>query len=194
MELIREGELPDFLHIVVEGTVELYGTSEDRETALAILRPHATFILAAVVRDEVYLTSARTLEATKILMIPAGAVRTVFDKDAAFARATVRELASRYRDLVRDLKSNKLRTSLERLANYVLRLQPRRGAKPSFDLPIEKRTLASYLDMAPEHLSRAFAQLGEHGVVVSGQRVTIKDKVRLQRFARPQPFIDDPSS
>jgi CRP/FNR family transcriptional activator FtrB len=194
LELIREGELPDFLHIVVEGTVELFGTLENRETALAILRPHATFILAAVVRDEVYLTSARTLEATKILMIPADAVRTVFDKDAAFARATVRELASRYRDLVRDLKSNKLRTSLERLANYVLRLQPSRGAKPSFDLPIEKGTLASYLGMAPEHLSRAFARLGEYGVVVRGQRVTVNDKARLQRFARPQPFIDDPSS
>jgi hypothetical protein len=44
----------------------------------------------------------------------------------------------------------------------------------------------------PEHLSRAFAQLGD--VEVSGQRVTIKDKARLQRFARPRPFIDDPCS
>ena len=199
LELIREGELPDFLHIVVEGAVEIYGAFEERETALAILRPPATFVLAAVVRDEVYLTSARTLEATKILLIPAGAVRQVFDEDAAFARAVVRELASRYRDVVRDLKAQKLRPSLERLANYILRLVPKRGAQKQAEgsliqLPIEKRTLASYLGMAPEHLSRALAQLAEHGVEVSGQRIVIKDRTKLQRLARPHPLIDDPGS
>lgn len=191
LELVREGTLPDFLHIVVEGSVELYGTLDERETALAIMTENASFVLAAVVRDEVYLTSARTLIPTRILMIPAGAVRSVFDKDAAFARAVVRELASRYRDLVRDLKGNKLRTSVERLANYLLRLAPKRGTSTSFALPLEKRTLASYLGMAPEHLSRALAQLNEHGVAISGQTVTITDRARLQRLAEPHPLIDE---
>ena len=191
LELIAQGSLPDFLHVVVAGSVELYGTLDDQETALAILRPPSTFVLAAVVRDEVYLTSARTLQATKILMIPAGAVRVVFDQDAGFARAVVQELASRYRDLVRDLKGNKLRTSLERLANYILRLAPKHASPIVIELGLEKRTLASYLGMAPEHLSRALAQLGEHGVVVKGQRVTITDPARLRRLANPKPLIDD---
>ena len=127
------------------------------------------------------------------------AVRNVFDKDAAFARAIVGELAARYRDVMRDLKANKLRPSLERLANYILRLAPKRGAQKlgnttSFKLPIEKRTLASYLGVAPEHLSRALAQLAEHGVIISGQTITIKDKKRLQHLARPHLLIDDPGS
>ena len=194
--LIREGELPDFLHIVVEGIVEAYGTLGDRETALAILRPYSTFILAAVVRDEVYLTSARTLQATRILMIPAGAVRSVFDQDAAFARAVVGELASRYRELVRDIKGNKLRTSQERLANYILQLAPKvgagkRGAVAECELPVEKRTLASYLGMAPEHLSRAFQHLAEHGVTVRSQTVTITDRAKLEALASPHPLIDE---
>jgi CRP/FNR family transcriptional activator FtrB len=37
--LIHEGERPDFLHIVVEGTVELYAAWEGRETTLDIIRP-----------------------------------------------------------------------------------------------------------------------------------------------------------
>jgi CRP/FNR family transcriptional regulator, transcriptional activator FtrB len=194
MELIREGDLPDFLHIVVEGNVEVYGTLEDAETALAILGADATFIVAAVVRDEVYLTSARTLDTARILMIPAAAVRAVFDKDAAFARAVVGDLAGRYRQLVRDIKGNKLRSGLERLANYLLRLQVQRGGKGPIDLPVEKRTLASYLGMAPENLSRAFVSLAEHGVTVSGNKITITDKAALRRLARPQPLIDDPAS
>ena len=194
LELTRAGELPDFLHIVVEGTVEAYGQLGERETALAILRPYRTFILAAVVRDEVYLTSARTLEASRILMIPAAAVRSVFERDAAFARAVVRELASRYRDLVRDIKGNKLRTSQERLANYILQLAPKRGGQVSIELPTEKRTLASYLGMAPEHLSRAFQQLSAHGIAISGQTVTITDRNLLQALAGPDPLIDVPDA
>jgi CRP/FNR family transcriptional regulator, transcriptional activator FtrB len=187
VQLIREGDLPDFLHIVVDGLVEVYGTLDDADTALGILGANATFIVAAVVRDEVYLTSARTLDTARILMIPAPAVRAVFDVDAAFARAVVGDLAGRYRQLVRDIKGNKLRTGLERLANYIIELQIEQGGKPAVDLPIEKRTLASYLGMAPENLSRALVQLTEHGVEVSGNRITIVNKARLRRLARPNP-------
>ena len=190
LELIAEGTLPDFLHVVVEGSVELYGTLGERETALAILLPYRAFVIAAVVRDEVYLTAARTLLPTRILMIPAAAVRTAFDKDAAFARAVVGELASRYRDLVRGLKGNKMRTSLERLANYILQLAPKRGSAVKFELPLEKRTLASLLGMTPEHLSRALGQLSEHGVTINGQSATITNRAKLQRLAQPHPLID----
>ena len=46
--LINEGSMPDFLHIVVEGSVELYGIHDRHETTLDIVRPVSTFILAAV--------------------------------------------------------------------------------------------------------------------------------------------------
>ena len=93
--LIEEGDEPDFLHIVVEGTVELFAKHEERETTLDLIAPVTTFILAAVVRDEIYLKSARTLISSRILMIPAAAVREVFGRDATFARAVVEELALR---------------------------------------------------------------------------------------------------
>ena len=125
--LIQEGDLPDFLHIVVEGSVELFAQHNGHETALDIMQPVTTFILAAVIRDEVYLKSARTLTPTQILMIPAQAVRDVFDRDAAFARAIVNELAVRYRCVVRSLKNEKLRTSAERLANWILQEEAHQG-------------------------------------------------------------------
>jgi hypothetical protein len=39
-------------------------------------------------------------------------------------------------------------------------------------------------------LSRALVQLAEHGVEVQGSRITITDKARLRRLARPQPLMD----
>lgn len=188
--LIHEGDLPDFLHIVVEGSVELFASHDSHETVLDILQPVTTFILAAVIRDEIYLKSARTLTPAQILMIPAQAVRDVFDHDAAFARAMVNELAARYRSVVRALKNEKLRTSTERLANWILQEDVRQGNKHKISLTIDKRTLASHLGMTPENLSRNLAQLAKQGVTTSGPVILIDDIASLRKFAKPNSLID----
>jgi CRP/FNR family transcriptional activator FtrB len=188
--LIGEGDLPDFLHIVVEGSVELFGAHDGHETTIDIVRPVTTFILAAVIRDEVYLKSARTLKPSQILMIPAQTVRDVFDRDSAFARAIVNELADRYRSIVRALKNEKLRTSAERLANWILQVDAVQGNQRSIELTFDKRTLASRLGMSPENLSRNFAFLAKHGVKSSGRDIRIEDTSALERFAKPNALID----
>jgi len=188
--LIHEGELPDFLHIVVEGSVELFATWEGRETTLDIIRPVTTFILAAVIRDQVYLKSARTLTEAKILLLPAEAVREVFGRDAAFARSIVNELAERYRGVVRILKDQKLRSGVERLANWILDEDRRQGSLGRITLSHDKRTLSSRLGMTPENLSRNLASLTSHGVNGSGREIVISDRVALEQQAKPDPLID----
>ena len=189
--LITEGDLPDFLHIVVEGTVELFGTYRERETTLDIIQPVSTFILAAVIRDEVYLKSARTLVPAQILMIPATTVRDIFSRDAAFARAIVDELALRYRGIVRALRNQKLRTGAERLANWILLTDRRNGGDGRFTLSHDKRTLAALLGMTPENLSRNLATLAQYGVKTAGRDISIRDRARLQEYAIPNQLIDD---
>ena len=188
--LIREGELPDFLHIIVDGSVELFAEWAGREVTLDILRPVSTFILAAVIRDEVYLKSGRTLFPSQILMIPVETVRNVFSRDAAFARAIVNELAIRYRSVVRSLKDHKLRTGAERLANWILELDRQQGSNGRVVLPHDKRTLASRLGMTPENLSRNLANLSEHGVIGVGKEIVVTDREALKRWAKPDPLID----
>lgn len=190
--LIREGEPSDFLHILIEGTVELLGTHQERETTLTILRPTATFILAAVILDQVYLNSVRTASECTIAMIPGSAVRDVFDRDTAFARATVRELAGRYRAIVKDLKNVRLRTGLERLAGWILTRSKISDGASEIEIKIGKKSLAAQLGMRPEHLSRSFAELTRHGVRVQGRRISIVDATALERLAMPDPLIDEP--
>lgn len=194
IELITEGEPSDFLHIILTGSVDLFSTWNGRETSMAMARPVSTFILAATVKDAPYLMSARTLEKSRIALIPSQDIRAIFDADSEFARAIVTELAICYRSVVKAQKDLKLRTSLERLANYLLRLQARNQGGTDFDLEIEKRRLASYLGMTPENLSRAFKGLQPYGVFVTGNRITIRDQADLERFAKPNRLIDDPSS
>ena len=193
IELIHEGEPSDFLHVVLEGSVELFAGWNGRETTMATVRPVSTFILAASIKGAPYLMSARTVEKSRIILLPSSDVRTIFDEDQAFARAVVTELAQCYRHVVKNTKNLKLRTSLERLANYLIRQSEVSAEPTAFDLPIEKRRLASYLGMTPENLSRAIKSLHPYGVTVTGQHVSIPDDRDLRRLARPTPLIDDPS-
>lgn len=190
--LIEEGAPADFQHVVVGGGVELFASHNDRDCTMALVRPVSTFILAAVLKDAPYLMSARTVEPSHILMIPAENLRRAMEEDGALARAMVTELAGCYRSVVRALKNHKLRSGAERLANYLLRAHLAQGADGKISLPVEKKTLASMLGMTPENLSRAFATLKPYGVAVDGADIYLSMIDDLKVLAKPNPFIDDP--
>lgn len=191
VDLIAEGDPSDFLHVVLTGSAELTSSWNGRETTMATVRPVSTFILAATIRDAPYLMSAKTLEKSRIALIPSIDVRKVFDTDHDFARAIVTELAQCYRSVVKSQKDLKLRTAVERLANYLLRQQKLAGGASEFELRYEKRRLASFLGMTPENLSRAFKNLQSYGVRVNGNQITITDHDDLAGLAKPTPLIDD---
>lgn len=194
IELITEGDPSDFFHVVLSGSVDLFSQWNGRETSIGTVQPASTFILAATIRDAPYLMSARTLEKSRLILIPSEDVRLAFDADPGFSRAIVEELAQCYRTVIKAQKDLKLRTSLERLANYLLRQQRRAGGTATFELDVEKRRLASVLGMTPENLSRSFKSLQLYGVTVDGARIAIGNQADLESFAKPNPLIDDASA
>ena len=198
--LIHEGDHADFLHVLVEGLVEIFTEQSGGEWGISLINPVSTFILAAVVSDQPYLNSARTLADSRILLIPAQHVRAIFDQDVAWARIVARELAFAYRSSVKKLKGYMARSSVERLANWILTEARKEGV--SFEgniqgnivVPFDRGTLASHIGTTRENLSRSLALLTEHGVRIRGREIVIDKREQLEAFARPQRFIDDPSS
>ena len=190
VELFREGDEADFLFVVMDGLVELFASWNEREAAITTVRPTGTFILAAVVRGARYLMSARTLGRCRLLMLPAANVRQALHDDSAFALATVDELSGCYRAAVKAQKNLKLRNGVERLAAFLLQMRVQ-AKGPEFELPFDKRTLASLLGMTAENLSRAFATLRPYGVVVNGGKITIESAADLERLAKPAPLMDE---
>lgn len=186
VEVIEEDDKPDFLHILFEGSVELFARIGDQETTIAILRPITAFILAAVVGDVPYVASARTLKRSRLLMIRAETVRTLFDQDPAFARAVACELSRVFGGALTELKDQKLRTCMERLAGWLLRASAQFGESGHFTIPFDKRTLASRLGMTPENLSRNLKALSDHGVVIRGRSVVLENRAALASIARPK--------
>lgn len=192
LTLFEAGQDADFLHVLVDGLVELFVQGAGRDTTMRIVEPVSSYILAAAVTDMPYLMSARTLASSRILLVPAAQLREAIPQDSALMHAAMHELALGYRDLVRALTDMKVRQSAERLGNCLLEYSNRRGNRDQFELIGEKRLLASLLGMTPENLSRAFGTLKSHGVALDGAQVTIEDRERLSRFARPDPVPNDP--
>ncbi|MCH4543417.1 MULTISPECIES: cyclic nucleotide-binding domain-containing protein [Brucella/Ochrobactrum group] len=188
--LIKEDEPADFLFAILDGLVLMSAKSDDGETALEILRNDDIFILAAVLNDDVCLQTAQTLTPTRVLMVPSSLVRDLMSEDLGFMRAVVFETARSYRRLVKELKAQKLRSSVQRLANWIVKESLLNNGAEVVMIPYEKRTLAAYLGMTPENLSRNFATLGSHGVSVQASAIKITNKNRLLQFAAPSHLID----
>jgi len=189
--LIREGTQADFLHVLIDGLVEIFSEQADGELGISLIRPVSTFILAAVVVDQTYLNSARTLAPSRILLIPAARVHAVFDKDVAFARMIAKELALAYRGSIKKLKGYMARSTVERLANWIL--TEARSEDGSLVIPFDRGTLASHIGTSRESLSRSLAVLTRHGIRVRGREIIIDNRPQLEGLAHPQQLIDDPS-
>ncbi len=192
VELIREGDPADFLHLVLDGQVEVYASHNGRETTVSVLTAGSTFILAAVLSDKPYLKSARTLAPSRVLMMPAERIRELVAENGRFALRLAIELAGTYRGVVKELKNQKLRSVVERLANWLIRTELDQGGRGLVDLPFEKRVLAARLGTSPEVLSRTFGTLEHYGARVQGRRITLSDMTALRTLAKPSPLIDDP--
>lgn len=192
--LIHEGDQADFLHVLIDGLAEIYTEQDGGEWGISLVNPVSTFILAAIVSDQPYLNSARTLVESRVLLIPAKRVREIFDQDVAFARMVAKELALAYRGSVKKLKGYMARSSVERLANWILAEAQKDIHQGNVVIPFDRGTLASHIGTTRENLSRNLAYLTDYGVRIRGREIVIDDKDQLAGFARPQRLIDDPTS
>jgi CRP/FNR family transcriptional activator FtrB len=180
--LFKEGSRPDTLYSLVDGSVELFSEYRGKRRTMAIIRSPQPCALASIWQAR-YQLSARTLAPSQLLLIPAKRLQDLIERDCGFASAAAAELAGECHDTVEQLKNGSLRTSTERLAYWLLRFDRVSGGGGQFTLPCDKRTLACYLGMAPEHLSRNLAALAPAGLVVRGRRVALNDRPALAAVA-----------
>jgi CRP/FNR family transcriptional activator FtrB len=181
--VIEQGGHPEYLHVLLSGQVGLTARAKGRAAIIEVLQPVDQFVLAAVLSDAPYLIGARTLAPSRLLLLPAAALREAAEAEPRVAAAMISALSQHYRMLVRQVKDLKLRSSTERLAAYLLILAREQHASARVQLPFDKRTLAGRLGMTPESLSRAFAALRAEGVETHGAHVSIADVEALGRLA-----------
>jgi CRP/FNR family transcriptional regulator, transcriptional activator FtrB len=191
--LFEQGETPNFQHIVLAGSVHLFGrSSQGREVLIETVTAPDLVIPAAVVTGLPYLMQGRVPEASRLLLIHAAAFRAAVSGDAALAQGVIAGLAGQFRRMVRQIKNLKLRSATERVGCYILALSQRQGTPDRAVLPYGKSLIASELGMTRESFSRALFALQRAGIAVQDETVAILDPRRLAAECRPDPSIDGP--
>lgn len=185
--VVEDGTSAQSLHVVLSGAVELFSRYRRLQTEFAVVEPPHSFVIAAVLTNRLHLTSARVFEPSELLMIPAVAVRKAFETDEIFARNAAIEMAHSYRALTRELKSQTLLTSIERVAKWLVERDTATGNRHVVRVPYDKRGLAARLGMVPEVFSRSLGALAKKQIRVRGAVIEICDPEALGRLASPQP-------
>lgn len=183
--LFRQGGLPEWLYVLLEGRVSLTGTAADASsTVIDIVEPRSSFVLANVLADEPYLMGAETVSSASLLRIPAAPMREVVATRPLAAMAMMRAMSAELGDMTRQVVDLKVRVAAQRLGTYLLSLVEEPVAtRAEFRLPVSKGLLAPWLGCRAENLSRAFTALREFGVETHGSRVLLHDVPRLRAYA-----------
>ena len=116
--LFREGQRPSVLYTLLEGSVELFSQHHDRRCTIAVLRGVKPCVLTSIMQDRNPM-SARTLEESQLLTIPARLIHEMIETDPGFTAAASHELARDCREVTEDFKTERLTTAIERLEERI---------------------------------------------------------------------------
>lgn len=185
--LFHEGDQPDKLHVMLSGTVEIFSDGSGREWGVMLMNAGDVFVPAAVLFNERYTISARTLGFCRMLLLDAERVRAEAATSARFAMQLSRAMAGQLRVAIRQVLDLKSRNAAQRLANFLLKIVDSSSC-PAPELPMRKRNLAARIGMTPETLSRTLQVLADNGLVVRGRQIIVRDRERITDFCGPDPY------
>lgn len=181
--LFEQGDDPDFLHMVLEGSVGLQASVEEAgRTMVELFGPGEVFLAPAVVLCLPCLASAVALTEVRVLMIPADVFRDGVSRSHDLCRATTQILARHWRLMVDQVVDLKLRSAEERVARFVARRVSEEAGAGNALLPEPRTAIAARLGMTPETLSRALTGLEQKGKLQRGSGcATVADRTALVR-------------
>jgi CRP/FNR family transcriptional activator FtrB len=186
--LFREGEHLEELNILLSGFVAETRARQVGDAFTNVVGPVRPLGFAAAMLGTPSPEGARTMTSARLMVIPARELRAMIQKQPDLALPFLDQALAALHEQGLELCNMKLRSSVQRLADYLLGLAGDAETNPArFVLPYEKRFLAAKIGCSQENLSRAFAALRKLGVETKSSLVVIKDVAALRAFAGQTP-------
>ena len=186
--LFDSDAVPNSLLVLGKGAVQIFQPGNGREITFLIVKSLTCLNIAFVLNGTRLPVSARTIEPSSILSIPAVVVRRIFSTDGTFRQLIVDDLTLTQSIMLRELVSLRTETTFERLKDWVVAAIREAEYAISIDLPYGKSLLASRLGMAPETLSRNLARLERSGVLMEERKLRITNLEKFRQLAGIDPW------
>ena len=183
--VFQKGDLPEGMHIVIMGQVKLsIPSSQGAEKVVHMAGPGHTFGEAVVFLNKPYPVSAIATQDSIILLVLRNALELALNDSPMLSRKMLASLSMRLHELIDDMETCTLRTSMQRVVCYLSQQVPAEHSEDyTIQLGSSKQTIASQLNLAPETFSRVLSQLSDAGLIqVSGRSITVNSRDQLLRF------------
>jgi CRP/FNR family transcriptional regulator, dissimilatory nitrate respiration regulator len=181
--LFIEGEPATRFYVVLDGWIRLFRETQDGQDSTIAVFGRGESIAEAVMLDlGSYPVSGSVVARARLLTIPRGDFIEQLRQSPELALNLLASMSRHLRRLIQQVEQLTSRSSVERVADFLLRLCPAGDRQAEIELPLDKVLIAARLGMQPETLSRSLRRLRAAGVETSGSRVVINDVRRLRHL------------
>ncbi len=181
--LFDEGAEPGELYVVVSGRVAVASRAAGgRESVRALMEPGDLFGELALFGGFRRFGTARALEASEVVVIPYGPLRSIYERRPALLWRVVGLLAGRLRAMDETLADTVFLDVTGRTAKRLLEVA---GLAEEFVLPVTQEELAGMVGASRERVNKAIASFVRLGwIEQSERRYRITDREQLTARAR----------
>jgi len=181
--LFEEGDEPGEFYLVLSGRVAIAQESDDgRESLLAVLGPGELFGEMGFLDGYNRSAQARALEASRVLMVPYGQLRRLYENTPSALWSAVQLLARRLRTTDRALSDTVFLDVMGRTAKRLLEMA---GDRDEFEMPLTQEELASMVGASRERVNKAIHAFEKLGWITHDQRhYKITNRKNLEIRAR----------
>lgn len=182
--LFSRGDRAHGFYILIEGQVKLGVVSpQGDEKIISLIQPGQSFGEAVLFLERSFPIYAQTTAESKVLLIARDAIFDILDNDVTVVRRMLAGLSARNHQLINDIESLSLQNSTQRLIGYLLQISAESPNPTLIQLPANKLTIASILNITPETFSRVMLRLTNAGLIeVNGKEVVITNVAGLRGF------------
>lgn len=182
--LFNRGDRAHGFYLLLEGQVKLGVISpQGDEKVIGLIQPGQSFGEAVLFLERSFPIYAQATLDSKVLLIVRDAIFDILDNDVTVVRRMLAGISARNRQLVNDIESISLQNSTQRLIGYLLQISADSPNPARVQLPANKLTIASMLNITPETFSRVMLRLNNAGLIeVNGKEVVITNVEGLRNF------------
>jgi len=187
--LFTQGEPADRFFLLVEGRVKLFSADvSGTENILHVFEPGDFFGLPAMLGPKRYPVNGETMTRARLLILQRAEVLDWLSANPEQVPNLLALLGQRYEGMLDALASLKTLSPRQRLCRYLIDVGGTAAPLPRsgpcrFRLPLAAHLIGGKIGLAPENVSRAFAWLRGHGVVVNRGDVQVADMAVLRNLA-----------
>ena len=186
-EIYGEKEPAEYVYQVKTGAVRSYKLLTDGRRQIGAF--HLVGDIFGLENGTVHRFTAEAVVKTTVHLIKRQSLEAVAESDAVVTRNLLSMTTSNLEHAENHMLLLGRKTSLERVAAFLLEMDERLTATGIMALPMTRRDIADYLGLTVETVSRALSRLQRAGVlnfIGHNQReIVLRDRLRLASFDLP---------